>query len=184
MLGQGGVFSFYMNRYFEVFFIFSCSLSSYKVHKLPLNEDQCGEATVVDVGFQPNNVHFIQKCPGLALVSTDSGIVLLRGTEVALMTSLGYVVTASAVSPDGSEAIVGSQDGKLHIYVIDNDMFKEEAVLEQHRGAITVIQYSPDASMFASADANREAVVWDRASREVENESDLSSLSFMHAMHL
>ncbi|KAL9262029.1 Actin-interacting protein 1-2-like protein, partial [Drosera capensis] len=33
---------------------------------------------------------------------------------------------------------------------------------------ITVIRYSPDVSMFASGDANREAVVWDRSSREVK----------------
>ncbi|KAK8937418.1 hypothetical protein KSP39_PZI012579 [Platanthera zijinensis] len=139
-----------------------------KVHRLPLNDTSCGDAEPVDVGFQPNNLHFILKCPDLALVSTDSGIILLQNTKVVSSVNLGYAVTASAVSPDGSEAIVGSQDGKLHIYAIEGDILKEEAVLEKHRGAITVIQYSPDASMFASADANREAVVWDRASREVK----------------
>ncbi|KAI0514331.1 hypothetical protein KFK09_010366 [Dendrobium nobile] len=139
-----------------------------KVHRLPLNESQCGQAEPIDVGFQPNNLRFILKCPDLAFVSTDSGLVLLRGTAVASTVNLGYAATASAVSPDGSEAIVGSQDGKLRIYAIERDMFKEETVLEKHRGAITFIQYSPDASMFASSDANREAVVWDRALREVK----------------
>ncbi|KAH0463695.1 hypothetical protein IEQ34_008277 [Dendrobium chrysotoxum] len=139
-----------------------------KVHRLPLNEGQCEQTEPIDVGFQPNNLRFILKCPDLAFVSTDSGLVLLRGTAVASTVKLGYAATASAVSPDGSEAIVGSQDGKLHIYAIERDMFKEETVLEKHRGAITFIQYSPDASMFASSDANREAVVWDRASREAE----------------
>lgn len=62
---------------------------------------------------------------------------------------------------------MGGQDGKLHIYSIAEDVLTEESVLEKHRGAITVIRYSSDASMFASADANREAVVWDRMTREV-----------------
>lgn len=81
--------------------------------------------------------------------------------------NLGFPVAACAIAPDASEAVVGAEDGKLHIYSITGDTFNEEAVLEKHRGAITVIRYSPDVSMIASADANREAVVWDRVTREV-----------------
>lgn len=76
-------------------------------------------------------------------------------------------MTASVIAPDGSEAIVGGQDGKLHIYSVSGDSLTEEATLEKHRGPISVIRYSPDFSMFASADLNREAVVWDRTSKEV-----------------
>ena len=105
--------------------------------------------------------------PELALVSTESGVVLLHGTKVVSTINLGFPVAASAISPDGSEAIIGGQDGKLHIYSVTGDTLNEEAVLEKHRGAITVIRYSPDVSMFASGDVNREAVVWDRDTREV-----------------
>lgn len=129
--------------------------------------DQCGDADSVDIGSQPKDLSFALLSPELVLVTTDSGIVMLRGTKVVSTMNLGYAATASAVSPDGSEAIIGGQDGKLHIYSIDGDTLKEDAVLEKHRGAVTVIRYSPCVSMFASADANREAVVWDRASREV-----------------
>lgn len=92
---------------------------------------------------------------------------MVRGAKVVSTINLGFPVTASAIAPDGSEAIVGGQDGKLHIYSVSGDTLAEEAVLEKHRGAVSVIRYSPDVSMFASADVNREAVVWDRASREV-----------------
>ncbi|KAG0500120.1 hypothetical protein HPP92_000192 [Vanilla planifolia] len=139
-----------------------------RVYRLALNEDRCGDAENVDVGSQPNGLHFVYKSPELVFVSTDSGIVMIRDCKVVSTINLGYPVSASAVSPDGTEAIVGSQDGKLHLYAIEGDLLKDEAVLEKHRGAITVIQYSPDASMFASADTNREAVVWDRASLEVK----------------
>ncbi|KAG1330606.1 actin-interacting protein 1-2 [Cocos nucifera] len=139
-----------------------------KVWRIPLNGDQCGNAEPVDVGSQPKDLNLAVQTPELALVSTDSEVIMLRGLQVVSTIKLGYGATASTISPDGSEAIVGGQDGKLHIYSIDGDSLKEEAVLEKHRGSITVIRYSPDASMFASADANREAVVWDRVSREVK----------------
>lgn len=138
-----------------------------KIWRVSLQGDQCGDADCVDIGSQPKDLSLSLLSPELALVSTDSGVVILRGTNVVSTINLGFPVAASVISPDGSEAIIGGQDGKLHIYSVIGDTLKEEAVLEKHRGAITVIRYSPDVSMFASGDANREAVVWDRASREV-----------------
>lgn len=138
-----------------------------QVWRVPVNGDQCGDAGSVDIGSQPKDLSLALQSPELALVSTDSGVVILRGTRPVSTINLGFAVTASAISPDGSEAIVGGQDGKLHIYTITGDTLTEDAVLEKHRGAVTVIRYSPDVSMFASGDANREAIVWDRASREV-----------------
>ncbi|KAJ7970292.1 66 kDa stress protein [Quillaja saponaria] len=139
-----------------------------KIFRVSLHEDQCGNADSVDIGSQPKDLSVALLSPELALVSTDSGVVMLRGTKIVSTTTLGFVVTASVISPDGSEAIIGGQDGKLHIYSISGDTLTEEAVLEKHRGAISVICYSPDVSMFVSGDLNREAVVWDRASREVK----------------
>ncbi|CAL5374212.1 unnamed protein product [Camellia sinensis] len=130
--------------------------------------DEYGDAESVEIGSQPKDLSLALQSPELALVSIDSGVVILRGTKVISTIDLGFAVTACAISPDGSEAIVGGQDGKLHIFSVKGDTLTEEAVLEKHRGAITVIRYSPDVSMFASGDVNREAVVWDRVSREDE----------------
>uniref|UniRef100_A0A2N9H5S8 Uncharacterized protein n=1 Tax=Fagus sylvatica TaxID=28930 RepID=A0A2N9H5S8_FAGSY len=137
-----------------------------KIWRVSVLGDQCGDADSVDIGTQPKDLSLALLSPELALVSTDSGVVLLRGTKIVSTINLGFTVTASAISPDGTEAIVGGQDGKLHIYSVSGDTLNEEAVLEKHRGAISVIRYSPDVSMFASGDVNREAVVWDRNSRE------------------
>uniref|UniRef100_A0A2P2J6K6 Transducin family protein n=2 Tax=Rhizophora mucronata TaxID=61149 RepID=A0A2P2J6K6_RHIMU len=139
-----------------------------KIWRVSLHDDQCGDADSIDVGNQPKDISLAFLCPELALVTIDSGVVMLRGTKVVSTMTLGFAVTASAITPDGSEAIIGGQDGKLHIYSVTGDTLTEEAVLEKHRGAITVIRYSPDVSMFASADANREAIVWDSVSREVK----------------
>lgn len=138
-----------------------------QVWRVALHGDQCGDADSVDVGSQPKDLSIALLSPELAVVAIDSGVVMLRGTKVVSTINLGFTVTASAIAPDGSEAIIGGQDGKLHIYSISGDTLTEEAVLEKHRGAISVIRYSPDVSMFASGDLNREAVVWDRGTREV-----------------
>ncbi|KAH1251915.1 Actin-interacting protein 1-2 [Glycine max] len=139
-----------------------------KIRRVSLHGDQCGDAEAIDIGSQPKDLSVALLSPELALVSIDSGVVMLRGAKIVSTINLGFIVTASAVSPDGNEAIIGGQDGKLHIYSISGDTLVEEAVLEKHRGAISVIRYSPDLSMFASGDVNREAIVWDRASREVK----------------
>ena len=130
-------------------------------------DDQCGDADSIDVGNQPRDISLALLCSELALITIESGVVMLRGTKVVSTINLGFSVTASVLAPDGSEAIIGGLDGKLHIYSVTGDTLTEEAVLEKHRGAISVIRYSPDGSMFASGDLNREAVVWDRVSREV-----------------
>ncbi|XP_048230804.1 actin-interacting protein 1-2 [Ricinus communis] len=139
-----------------------------RVRRIPLNEDGSRAEENVDIGSEPNDLSLAIDSPGLALVSTESGVALLNGLKVVSNTTLAYTVTASVISPDGSEAIVGGQDGKLHIYSVSGETLSKVAVLEKHRGAISVIGYSPDLSMFASADRNREAVVWDRASKEIK----------------
>ncbi|KAL6584490.1 Actin-interacting protein 1-2 [Orobanche minor] len=139
-----------------------------KVWRLSLQGGQCGDAKCIDIGSPPKDLSLALFSPNIVLVSIDNGVVILHGAEAVSTIDLGFTVTACAIAPNGTEAIVGDQDGKLHVFSVVGDTLKEEAVLEKHRGAITVIRYCPDVSMFASADANREAVVWDSSSREVK----------------
>lgn len=138
-----------------------------QVYRVPLEGDNLGLAETVDVGSQPKDLSLALDHPELAIVAVESGVVLLNGAKVLSTVKLDFIVTTAALSPDGIEAIVGGQDGKLRIYSVSGDTITEQTVLEKHRGAITVIKYSPDVTMFASADLNREAVVWDRAFKEV-----------------
>ncbi|XAR72267.1 hypothetical protein NMG60_11018848 [Bertholletia excelsa] len=139
-----------------------------KVWRFPTQAEECGTAEHVDTDSQPKDISFASDCPDLALISTETGVVLFQGLKILSTVNLGFAVSAATITPDGSEAIVGGQDGKLHIYSVTGHTLTEEAVIEKHRGAISAIHYSPDLSMFASSDFNREAVVWDRVSREVK----------------
>ncbi|CAA6665385.1 unnamed protein product [Spirodela intermedia] len=139
-----------------------------KVWRHSLCGDELGDSDPIDVGSQPKDLSLAAQSPEIALVSTDSNVTVLHGTAVVSTTKLGFTATASAIAPDGSKAIIGGQDGKLRVYSIHGGVLAETALLEKHRGPITAIRYSPDGSSFASADANREAVVWDCVSLEVK----------------
>ncbi|XP_078431080.1 transducin family protein / WD-40 repeat family protein [Wolffia australiana] len=134
-------------------------------HHLVCNE--LGDSEPIDVGSQPKDLNLALNSPEIALVLTDSSISILRGRNTVATINLRFSATASEVSPDGSKAVVGGQDGKLHVYRIHGTVISEDSVLEKHRGAITVIRFSSDGQFFASADANREAVVWNSRSLEV-----------------
>lgn len=138
-----------------------------QVWRHSLSGDELGDSEPIDVGSQPKDLSLAAQSPEIALVSTDSSVTVLRGTAAESTAKLGFTVTASAIAPDGSRAVIGGQDGKLRVYRINGGVLAEVATLEKHRGPITVIRYSPDGSSFASADANREAVVWDCVSLEV-----------------
>ena len=128
--------------------------------------DQYGDAEVIDLKYQPKDLDVAVKFPELLIVTTENGI-LLRGSQLIPINNLGFTPTAAGISPDGREAVIGSQYGKLYIFSIKGDTLVKESLLEKHRGAITTIRFSPDGSMFASGDTNREAVVWDTISHEV-----------------
>lgn len=97
----------------------------------------------------------------------EKSVILLRQGTVASSIDVDYVASAAALSPDGDELVVGGRNGKLYVYSVKGDTLTQEAVLEKHRGEISAVRYSPDGSMIASGDLNREAVVWDRITREV-----------------
>lgn len=124
----------------------------------------------------PRDLDVARNCPEVAIVPVEKSVILLRQGTVASSIDVDYVASAAALSPDGEEAVVGGRNGKLYVYSVKGDTLTQEAVLEKHRGEISAVRYSPDGSMIASGDLNREAVVWDRITREVSSPSPYLSL--------
>ncbi|GAQ82690.1 transducin family protein / WD-40 repeat family protein [Klebsormidium nitens] len=134
--------------------------------RTPLPAEQYAEAPgPVPLGGQPSD---LDVAGDLAIVATANGIVLLRDGKLVSTTKVGYNATAAGLAPDGKEAAVGGSDGKVRVYRVSGDSLEEEAVLERHRGPIMAVRYSPDGAWIATADQNREAVVWHRVTREVK----------------
>ncbi len=69
-------------------------------------------------------------------------------------------VTAVAISGDESTVAVGTKAQKIHLYTLSGSTLTPKSVLSSHRGAITRLAYSPDGQYLASADTNREILVW------------------------
>ncbi|GFY87389.1 transducin family protein [Actinidia rufa] len=94
-----------------------------QVWRNSLREDQCGDVDSVDIESQPKDMSLAHRYPELALVAIYFRSCPLRCTKVVSTINLGFAVTACAVSPDGSEAIMGRQDGKLYFYSINGDAY-------------------------------------------------------------
>jgi len=107
---------------------------------------------------------------GLAVVATAKGIILARkGRGVLSCTSLpGTPACIAAVAPDGCQVVAGCDDGVIRVFSVagDDALLQSEPLPARHRGAITALAFAPNGLLLASVDANRELVVWDRATRE------------------
>jgi WD40 repeat protein len=121
----------------------------------------------VDLGFQPLDVSACADT-GLAVAVGSQSLSVLRDGEVVCMRQMPCKTGACAISTDGTEVAAGGDDGKIRIFALEGGALREEAALDKHRGAVTALAYSPDGTMLASGDANREAVVWARDTREVK----------------
>jgi WD40 repeat protein len=135
--------------------------------RVMLSGNSYGDTEATDLELQPQDLDVTLSSSDVAVVPTKASIIILHGSTVISKTDVGYQPSAAAISPDGSEIVVGGQDGKLYIYSVKGDTLIQESVLERHRGALTAVRFSPDGTMIASGDQNREAVVWDRDTREV-----------------
>jgi len=92
----------------------------------------------------------------------------VRKDKVVAFKNTTYDPTCIAFSPDATEAAVGASDNIIHLFQIDGETLKEVGELKHHRGALTTINYSPDGTMIASGDSNREVVAWDRKTKAVK----------------
>uniref|UniRef100_A0A674ARS5 Twinfilin n=1 Tax=Salmo trutta TaxID=8032 RepID=A0A674ARS5_SALTR len=104
----------------------------------------------------------------LILVSTNGGALrLLDAFKGAVMHSFGGYNNSKAVtleasfSPDSQFIMIGSEDGKIHVWNAESGM--KVAVLDgKHTGPVTCLQFNPKFMTFSSACSNMvRLVIWD-----------------------
>ncbi|CAM9423674.1 unnamed protein product [Discosporangium mesarthrocarpum] len=104
----------------------------------------------------------------VVVVTTNQGVMLLRGVTPLHGVSTDYTPTSVALNPMGDEAAVGGQDGKIRVYkVVGDELVEGLQAIEGHRGEVSCLSYSPDGTMLAAGDALREVMVWARAEGSV-----------------
>ncbi|KAJ1455293.1 hypothetical protein M885DRAFT_464553 [Pelagophyceae sp. CCMP2097] len=109
----------------------------------------------VAVEGQPNSLAWLG---GNVAASTTKGVCLLSPAGVAVFEATLYDAMTVAASGDGKIVVVGGKDGSLRL--LDATTLAEVKVLPPHRGEITALAYSPDGSLLAAADADREIKIY------------------------
>lgn len=140
-----------------------------QIRRTSLPAENFPEKDFVSLKSQPKDMSIASGKPTLSIVATFEGLVLLDGPHVVCEVSPGFEPTAVGFSPNGSEALVGDAQGRLHVFSVNASSMTELSVLEKHRAAITAIEFSPDGCLFASADGKPEVVVWDSVTKEVRS---------------
>jgi len=66
------------------------------------------------------------------------------------------------INPAKNEVAVGSRaDNNIHVFTLDNGKLAEKYLIEDHRGNVTTLAYSPCGRYLAAGDANREVKVFE-----------------------
>lgn len=119
------------------------------------------------LGLESNPADLAVGRKDLILAATANSIVVIVGGKIANVHQVKYQPTAIGLSVDETTVAVGGKDNLIHLYRLNGTQLSDGPVLEGHRGALTVVTYSPDGKYLASADTNRDIFVWDIASNKL-----------------
>nr|KAJ3422867.1 WD repeat-containing protein 1 [Polyrhizophydium stewartii] len=83
-------------------------------------------------------------------------------------TKASFVPTAVGLSPDGTTAAVGGEDGVVRLYAVQGTALTEKGKLENNKGSIMAIAYSPKGDLVAVADSQRSVFVYETATNSLK----------------
>jgi WD40 repeat protein len=104
----------------------------------------------------------------LVVVASVNSVHVVRGKKSVGSVATAYGARAISLSPNENEVAVGGADNFLYIYSLSGNTLTQTKKIEGHRGALTSVAYSPNGQLIASADTNREIMVFDAASKDVK----------------
>jgi len=124
----------------------------------------------ISLGAKPFDLNVAANEPGLAVAGTfDQKVHVIRHGRIASSKSVSYTPQALAVSTDSRQVAVGGDNNNVYLYPLSGDNLGSETVLTGHRGAITAIEYSPNGRLLATADKNREILVWENGAVKIKD---------------
>lgn len=94
------------------------------------------------------------------VIGTVDSLVVFNGNNKTSSLSTGYVANAVAISVDGTEVAVGASDNKVYVYSLSGGKLSLKHTLDESRGEITSVDYSPNGVYLGVGDANREVKVY------------------------
>lgn len=105
----------------------------------------------------------------VVIVVTHTGASILKNKQlINEQTDLGFEPISITISKDGDKAVIGGADKIARLFDFDGSKLTKKAEFPVHRGKITKVAFSPDASLVAIGDSNREIVVYNTDDQSVK----------------
>lgn len=93
-------------------------------------------------------------------VNADS-IVVIKDGKIVNKHPAKYGPLSVSLNPSENQLAVGGKDNNVYLYSVTGDKLSDGPVLKGHRGTVGAVSYSHNGAYLASADSNREILVWD-----------------------
>jgi WD40 repeat protein len=114
----------------------------------------------IALGSQPNGVDGHEN---IVVVSAHDSVIAFDGKEITHKLSVKFEPIAIALHPHKNEVAVGSKsDTHIHVFTLDHGKLVEKYVIEDHRGNVSALAYSPCGRYLAAGDSNREVKVFEQ----------------------
>jgi len=134
------------------------------VRVTPLNQLSYGPGQRFGTEGPANSVA-ANSSASVIVAGSNSHLTLIVGQKPAGTVPAPYGAKAVALSADEKEVAVGGGDNHVYLYTLSGTTLTQSKKLEGHRGPISALAYSRDGKHLASADTNREIIVWDTATK-------------------
>ena len=110
----------------------------------------------------------VQKPQHQALVQSSGPRKVKRTSSlvapIVLLSGHGHPVLSCKFAPSGDLMVSGDSKGRVFLWNIQNNT--NLALLDQHKGSITRLQWSKDSTSFFSASHDSRLLMWDAETRE------------------
>ncbi|KAK7678338.1 hypothetical protein QCA50_018686 [Cerrena zonata] len=106
--------------------------------------------------------------PRSLATTSDSAIVIAENSSIEVIKSNQKVFdiaspkfTPSSAAASGSTVAVGGEDMKVRLYDWDGKTLKEGGILENNKGVVSALAFSPDGAWLAAGDSTGRIVLYD-----------------------
>ena len=97
--------------------------------------------------------------PRSLATTSDSAIIIAENSSIEVIKSNQRVFditspkfTPSSVAASGSTVAIGGEDTKVRLYQWDGKTLKQDGVLENNKGVVSALAFSPDGAWLAAGD--------------------------------
>jgi WD40 repeat protein len=116
----------------------------------------------------PANSVATNESGSISVSVSNSHISVSVGKKSPVNTAAAYGAKAVSLAPGDKEVAVGGANNFVYIYSLNGTTLAETHKLEGHRGPLSAMAYSKNGKYLASADTNREIIIWDVATKAIK----------------